>query len=76
MTIAHPSGDQHWTHTKPERIVRGPDAPGAKLSPAQIAALYADLDEMDANKTHLAIKYGVSRLTIWRHDRARRRNAR
>lgn len=59
----------------PERIVRGPDAPGAKLSAEDIEALHADLKMPGANKTHLAAKYGVSRYTIWRHSRECDRNA-
>lgn len=70
MTLPHPSGARHWMRRMPDRIVRGPDAPGAKLSAAQIEELHADLKLPGANKTHLAAKYGVSRYTIWRHSRA------
>lgn len=71
MNLPHPSGDRHWTRREPDRILRGPKAPGAKLSARALKRLYADLDVPGANKTQLAIKYGVSRYTIWRHSRAR-----
>lgn len=71
MTLPHPSGARHWMRRMPDRIVRGPDAPGAKLSADDIAALCADYDH-GMNKTELARKYGVSRMTVWRQlkDRA------
>lgn len=70
MTIPHPSGEKHYSRQHPEWVLRGPDAPGAKLKPDEIAALREELEEPGANKTHLAKKYGVSRITVWRHARA------
>lgn len=68
MNQPHPSGARHWTRRIPQNILRGPAAPGAKLTTAQIEALRAEC-AAGANKTHLADKYGVSRITVWRHAR-------
>lgn len=68
--IRHPSGSHHWTRRKPELIKRGPDAPGAKLSAAEIEALCAHYAVYRPRKTWLARRYGVSRITVWRHLRA------
>lgn len=65
--IFHPRGDQHYSHRTPEKVKRGADAPGAKLSAAQIEEIKWWCAEPDANKTHIAAAYGVSRITIWRH---------
>lgn len=64
-------GDQHWTRRAPERILRGPAAPGAKLSPDGIERTTREF-ENGANQTWLARKYGVSRYTVWRHVRKSR----
>lgn len=63
---ARQSGDEHWTRRQPERVARGPDAAGAKLSAAQIGALCADWSAGQPKKTVLARRYGVSRVTVWR----------
>lgn len=70
MILPHPSGDRHYSRRHPEWVRRGPDAPGAKLSTEQIAEIYALHDE-GANMPELARAYGVSRITIWRHIKAR-----
>lgn len=70
MTLPHPSGAEHYSKRTPEKVRRGVDAPGAKLSAAQIEKLCADYDS-GANKSELARIYGVSRITVWRHIKAR-----
>lgn len=70
MSLPHPSGAQHYSKRTPEKVKRGPDAPGAKLRAEDIAALCADYDN-GANKSELARMYGVSRITVWRHIKAR-----
>lgn len=71
MTLPHPSGDSHWTRREPNRILRGVDAPGAKLSQAQITEL-CERHSSGETMPSLAREYGVSRITIWRHIKARR----
>lgn len=66
----HPSGAAHWTKRTPDRIRRGTQAPGAKLTPAQILLLYAAIDG-GANQSFLARTLGVSRMTVWRHLKER-----
>lgn len=56
-------------HRQPERVQRGADASGAKLSTEEIAAMCA-AHARGASKTWLAKKYGVSRITVWRHVKA------
>jgi transcriptional regulator of acetoin/glycerol metabolism len=67
----HPSGADHWTRRTPERIKRGTQAPGAKLSAFEIEELCAAYASGATNKSALARQYGVSRITIWRHLKAR-----
>lgn len=67
----HPSGDEHWTRRAPERIPRGVTAPGAKLSAFEIDELCAAFASGSRNRSWLARKYGVSRITVWRHLKAR-----
>jgi predicted DNA-binding protein (UPF0251 family) len=64
------SGALHYSRRTPERVLRGPDAPGAKLSADDIDGMCA-LYQCGANQTWLARKYGVSRMTVWRHVRER-----
>lgn len=63
------SGEQHYSKRTPEKVKRGPDAPGAKLSQAQIAEM-CDAAAAGIEKTVLAEIYGVSRYTVWRHVKA------
>lgn len=65
-----PSGDAHWTKRTPDHIRSGTAAPGAKLDMTDIAEICTAFDG-GASQTWLAKKYGVSRLTIWRHLKAR-----
>lgn len=65
------SGDAHWTRRTPEKIKCGPDAAGAKLSEAQIDDLCDWWQTGMRNKSWLARKFGVTRITVWRHLRAR-----
>ncbi len=65
--MSHPSGPHHWTRRTPELIRRGVDAPGAKLSAAQIAAMCEHFRVYRPTKSWLARRYGVSRITVWRH---------
>ena len=67
----HPKGDRHWTRLTPERIRRGPAAPGAKLSQAQIDMLCSAHYDHGARPADLARLFAVSRITVWRHLRAR-----
>lgn len=67
----HPSGDAHWTRRTPERIPRGAAAPGAKLNEAQIDELCDLWRAGTHNKTWLGRRFGVTRITVWRHLRAR-----
>jgi len=70
MQPTRQKGDQHYSHRNPELVRRGPDAPGAKLSQAQIAAICAAA-AAGVEKSAIAEMYGVSRITIWRHVKAR-----
>lgn len=63
------SGDQHYSKRTPEKVRRGPDAPGAKLSQAQIAEMCAER-AAGAEPAVLAEKYGISRITVWRQCKA------
>lgn len=67
-TRPHPSGDRHWTRREPERVLRGPAAPGAKLSAATIERMIQE-SKGGASQTWLARKYNVARITVWRHVR-------
>jgi transcriptional regulator of acetoin/glycerol metabolism len=64
------SGDDHWTRRTPDRVARGSSAPGAKLTPEQIAALCQEFAANHGAQTRMARKYGVSRVTVWRHLKA------
>lgn len=68
--ITHPSGDRHWTRTQPERVKRGTASHAAKLSEAQIDRMRQEFKN-GASQTWLARKYNVSRVTVWRHLKAR-----
>lgn len=65
--MIHPSGDRHWTRRTPERVRRGADSHAAKLSEHDIDAICTTYAALRPSKTWLARKYGVSRITIWRH---------
>jgi len=71
MTNPHPSGDAHWTRRTPERIRRGAASHAAKLSTDEIDALCAAYLNAADTQTGLARTYAVSRITVWRHLRAR-----
>ncbi len=68
--MTHPSGARHWTKRKPELIRRGADSHAAVLSRADSEALCAFYVAYRPRKTWLARKYGVSRITVWRHLKA------
>jgi len=70
MALPHPSGDRHWTRRMPDRVLRGTNANGAKLSDTDIARLYQYADG-GWLPFELASHFGVSRQTIWRHLKAR-----
>lgn len=70
MKLNHPSGDQHWMRRMPERVLRGPAAPGAKLTSRQIARLH-ELRDANLNNSEIARILGVSRITVWRHLKSR-----
>lgn len=70
MQPTRQSGDQHYSHRCPERVRRGVDANGAKLTPEDIARLYAYADG-GWLPHELASHFAVSRQTIWRHIRKR-----
>lgn len=65
----HASGDDHWTRRMPERVRRGVDGNGAKLSEDQIAQLIAHA-RAGVPPTTIARALGVSRQTVWRQLRA------
>lgn len=68
-TPYHPSGDAHYTRRDPAKIRRGVDAPGAKLTPediAQIAAWHA----LGRRTGWIAKQLKVSRMTVWRQRKA------
>lgn len=67
--MKHPAGDDHWTRREPDKIKRGPEAQGAKLSPEEIEEIGFRFKN-GANQSWLARKYGVNRVTIWRHLKA------
>jgi DNA invertase Pin-like site-specific DNA recombinase len=67
--IAHPSGDRHWTRAQPERVKRGTESHAAKLSREQIEDI-GYWFEQGANQSWIARKFGVSRVTVWRHLKA------
>ena len=68
--IRHPSGSRHWTRRKPELIRRGAESHAAKLGPDDIALLYQFADA-GWQPSQLASHFGVSRITVWRHLKAR-----
>lgn len=68
MQPTRQSGDQHYSRRTPEKVRRGPNAPGAKLSAAQIADMCAER-AAGAESGALAAKYGISRYTVWRHTK-------
>lgn len=57
------SGDKHWSHLKPERVLRGANHPRAKLS-SEIAAEIREGFASGINRNQLAAKYGVNWSTI------------
>lgn len=65
--IEHPSGDRHWTRRAPERLKRGADSHAAKLSEYDIDTICTIYSTYCTNKSWLARRFGVSRITIWRH---------
>jgi hypothetical protein len=65
--MIHPAGDRHWTRQKPELIKRGAESHAAKLTADEIEQLYARFRAGCHNRSWLARKYNVSRITIWRH---------
>lgn len=67
---AHPSGDAHWTRRTPEKIKRGTAAQGAKLRDDDIDLICAFWCSGMRNKSAIARRFGVTRVTVWRHLRA------
>jgi hypothetical protein len=68
MQPTRQAGANHYSKRTPEKVRRGPDAPGAKLSETQIADMCAERAAGVA-QTILAEKYQVSRYTVWRHTK-------
>lgn len=71
MQPTRQTGDDHYSRRTPEKIRRGPDAPGAKLRADDIEAMCAEWVRGSMDKAWLGRKYGVSRITVWRHLKAR-----
>lgn len=67
--MIHPAGDRHWTRRKPELIKRGAESHAAKLTSGDIAEICARFRDGCHNRSWLARKYGVNRITVWRHLR-------
>lgn len=67
----HPSGENHWTRRMPERVVRGTAAAGAKLRDEDIDLICAFWRNGWHNKSAIGWHFGVSRITVWRHLKAR-----
>lgn len=67
----HPSGADHWTRRTPEKIARGPDASGAKLRDDDIDLICAFWRNGMRNKSDIGRRFGVTRITVWRHLKAR-----
>jgi transcriptional regulator of acetoin/glycerol metabolism len=65
--IKHPSGDLHWTRQRPDLIKRGADSHAAKLSSADVEALCEHFKAYRPTQSWLARKFGVTRVTVWRH---------
>lgn len=63
------SGDQHWTRRRPDLVRRGTQGNGAKLGDADVEAI-CHYYRRGAQQTWLARKFGVSRVTVWRHLKA------
>lgn len=68
--MIHPSGSTHWTRRKPDLIKRGTESHAAKLSAEQIEEICMRFRDGCHNRSWLARKYGVSRITVWRHLKA------
>jgi hypothetical protein len=62
----HQRGDQHYSKRTPQKVRRGVDAPGAKLSAVDRATIRHMCDAPFANHTRIGRLFGVSRQTIWR----------
>lgn len=61
---------QHWSRRNPERVARGTKASGAKLSELEIEEICRTYRTNRTMQTRLARKFGVCRMTIWRHLKA------
>lgn len=68
--MKHPAGAHHWTCRKPELIRRGTESHAAKLRLEDIALLYQFAD-MGWLPSEIASHFGVTRITVWRHLKAR-----
>lgn len=66
------SGDSHWTRQYPERVRRGAAGNGARLTDEQIEEIIYLHTQCGSPQTWLAQRYGVSRVTVWRHIKASR----
>ena len=55
----------------PHRVRRGTQGNGAKLTEDQIEEICALFSQAGSGRTWLARSFGVSRVTIWRHLKAR-----
>lgn len=69
MQPTRQKGDQHYSKRTPEKVKRGPDAPGAKLSADDRAAIRQMACVPGANHTRIGRMFGVSRQTVWRVSR-------
>lgn len=63
---------QHWTQLYPDRVKRGTEASGAKLTPEEIEEIVYLYTSCGSPQTYLARRYKVSRATVWRHIKTSR----
>jgi transcriptional regulator of acetoin/glycerol metabolism len=68
--MIHPAGDRHWTRRKPDRIKRGAESHAAKLSVTDIVLIYQFADA-GWQPSEIASHFGITRITVWRHLKAR-----
>lgn len=63
-------GERHWTHQYPDKVKKGTAASGAKLSQEQIEEICQIYRVYRSKQTVLARRFGISRMTVWRHLKA------
>lgn len=69
MRPTRQTGDDHYSRRTPEKVKRGPGAPGAKLRTDDIDLICAFWRNGMRDKTEIGRRFGVSRITVWRHLR-------